>query len=1585
MRKQCLFVALLLSFFSLSLLAERRSEDEARRIAANYLQLSSQSNALRRAKQQGGGSVSPYYVYNSDKGGFAIISGSDRLPALIGYSDQGNFDPNDPSLPDNLRYWLEYASQATTLVETNPSAATLPEKNYGKDYGPLLGNINFNQNYPYNKQCPQGTYTGCMATAMSQVLAYHKYPAQGSGWSGVNYNGYYYSADLSTPAFDWDNLLPDYKGVNATARQEDAVAQLHYYVGLALELHYGTDATAGVSTKYCTALRDNFSYNKYVSLINRDCFTYGEWVDILLNEFEHGRPVLYDGVSGSGGHAFVIDGYRASDGMFHVNWGWGSVSNGYFNITMLNPTTTGIGASLSSGFSAYQDAVINITPEQEVGTYYTPIYSYANGYISSTSIGEVIPAGYSANIGVNYMANYSDKAFSGRFGVVVMQGDTEMQRIEVGSVSGRASTFDLNNEVVFSGSSWTVPSLPDGDYRVYVYVEQSGYPASILHTHTSRPNYLNMHMRDGKATFSMTDSYPTSLQLGNWNIDQQQMTMSDNRITVDVTNTGTSVENGQFALQFDAPHRLTQVLKTEQVRILPGETRTLTFWVDLLEYGTYTVHGLNMDRMNTGGKTVLLSDKKVFHIYRDVQTTRNMLRDRLAELQNIINTASYGNEEGQYPSSARDQLQTAINNTAAQNYNSMEVAKVQSLYDQLEQAADAFFRSMNVSVVTKKWSYVGDAPVTTGWSLGALENPAYFGISVSASELAPYRGGKIVGISALFGRRTSYQSPQPNDLTTQVLLLDYNGHPGERVLASSDNVHPTTQTYEDFYFNEPYVIGDVGVMAVCKTIQHKDFYSAMGACGDVAKPGACWLNNGNGWEDIYYTYGSTASAHAIKLIIQGGQTNIVDAVLEDVTAEPVMVNQPIVVKGYVKNAYHKNINKVTLQYTMDDGTLGNAIIDLNIEPEGREAFTLNLPAFSQAKLHTMQLRILTVDGMNDMVESNSNVRITMPVSNKNYVRNVVVEDHVSSECPYSPRSITTYEAMKQAFGERFIGISVHTDHDPVNTDPMAFPGYGYNQLLTACPTTPSGLVDRKAQLYTTLFPDALRTMIEEESRMAVAQVAAEAAYDPATRKITVQTKTEFGFDYSNADYRLCYVIVEDQVGPYNQRGQGTVLHDNVAREIVTDYKGLAGVLPQYAVAGHTYDYACRFSMPDNVDQPEHVRIITLLLDGVTGHVLNASSAAVTIEKGSDTPNIDDIDKEQGTDDNPQEDDEEDEDDFEFEFDDDGFLVINVTLKDGVELNETDDNLPTDILHYVRHFDNTSWQQLYVPFAIPYKYWKKNFEVAEWKELRQFDRDGDGVADSTALRFDLLGEGDDVMPNRPYLIRAKEVGKHEITLPKALISITKRNDIQTATDFARIDIKGGYETLDRLNEKGYYTFLPDGRFALTDNPDDELASMRWYMTITDPVSGQTYAPNAVSFCVGSEFIEESTEQEGEESDGDGEITDGEGEESGDDGEITDGDGEKTEGDGEKTEGDGEETEGDGEKTEGDGEKTEVDGEKTEGDGEKTEGDIKTTVEAVEVLDPKKRRIYSLDGRFVGNSFEKLRPGIYIQNGRKVRKK
>ena len=101
------------------------------------------------------------------------------------------------------------------------------------------------------------------------------------------------------------------------------------------------------------ALSTYFKYN--CQEIHKSDYTNSNWIALMKTEIDNHRPVIYSGNSlGSGGHAFVLDGYNNSN-QFHFNWGWGGTNDGFFAIGSLNPMG-------SDGFDSNNCAIIGITP-----------------------------------------------------------------------------------------------------------------------------------------------------------------------------------------------------------------------------------------------------------------------------------------------------------------------------------------------------------------------------------------------------------------------------------------------------------------------------------------------------------------------------------------------------------------------------------------------------------------------------------------------------------------------------------------------------------------------------------------------------------------------------------------------------------------------------------------------------------------------------------------------------------------------------------------------------------------------------------------------------------------------------------------------------------------------------------------------------------------------------------------------------------------------------------------------------------------------------------------------------------------------
>lgn len=327
-----------------------------------------------------------YHVFNiGASNGFVIVSGSDLTPDIIGYTDEGAFDAQN--IPDNMKEWLqEYTNQIAWMEkqgEATASASKVRKAPAGvkASIAPMIETL-WNQGAPYNYLCPDFfTYgksaTGCLATAMAQILYYHNqksgFPTGtkkdidaydcATNWGGlgkVHVNACPYKP---LPTFDWANMQKTYTGKEETSDVKAlAVAKLMQYCGAAIGMDYANAANGGsaANSNIVPELIEYFGFDERVKYCKRTKYTTTEWENLIYQELAAGRPVLYGGSSTGGGHGFVCDGYDA-DGYFHINWGWGGAGNGYYLLNVANPHETGIGAGTSSdGYTMNQDIVIGI-------------------------------------------------------------------------------------------------------------------------------------------------------------------------------------------------------------------------------------------------------------------------------------------------------------------------------------------------------------------------------------------------------------------------------------------------------------------------------------------------------------------------------------------------------------------------------------------------------------------------------------------------------------------------------------------------------------------------------------------------------------------------------------------------------------------------------------------------------------------------------------------------------------------------------------------------------------------------------------------------------------------------------------------------------------------------------------------------------------------------------------------------------------------------------------------------------------------------------------------------------------------------
>lgn len=337
------------------------------------------------------------YIFDVNEGsGFVIVSGDDAVMPVLGYSTENIFPAQVTN--NEVAYWLKgYNDQISYVIANQLTATPRVAEAWSRllQHQPQQGNTaakpanispmlstNWDQMNPYwsgtllyNNLCPAGTPTGCVATAMAQIMNYWQFPVSGTGSHTYNSSteGGILSADFDT-TYDWDNMPAQLSGSSSSA-QKNAVALLMYHCGVSVEMDYdlaengGSGAYVinyyGYYNESCSqdALVDYFGYDEEIEGLIRDYYSDAVWISKLKTELDEGRPILYTGFGDLGGHAFVFDGYNddANDVFFHINWGWSGNSNGYFLIDDLSPDALGVGGG-GGNFNSGQEALINIKP-----------------------------------------------------------------------------------------------------------------------------------------------------------------------------------------------------------------------------------------------------------------------------------------------------------------------------------------------------------------------------------------------------------------------------------------------------------------------------------------------------------------------------------------------------------------------------------------------------------------------------------------------------------------------------------------------------------------------------------------------------------------------------------------------------------------------------------------------------------------------------------------------------------------------------------------------------------------------------------------------------------------------------------------------------------------------------------------------------------------------------------------------------------------------------------------------------------------------------------------------------------------------
>jgi len=410
MRIKILFIGVLLAAISFNTYAKKVEMSLAKKVAINFFYQkinqfdhSTNLSEIRIVDMQ---LVDQAYWIVNLKNGWVVVSADDVMTPVIGYNFSGEF-PKKADQGYNLKSWMQYFTDQVNFIIANhveASSQTTQEwtkyktddisslniKGVENEVVPLLS-CTWNQDNPYNILCPEDeagpgghVYVGCVATAMSQIMYYWRYPNQGSGQHSY-YDPPYgtLTANFGNSTYDWDAMQD-----NIVSSNPWEIAELGFHAAVSVDMSFSPDGSGSYSWDVPYALRNYFNYSNSAQYVEKSNYSFSTWESMIQSDLDQGHPLYYSGFSNAGGHAFVFDGYQGSN-YYHINLGWSGSSNGYYTLQDV------------AGFSGGQGMVKGIVPNDSnypyIASGQTVFTEFSGSFTDGSGPVENYPAGTSAS------------------------------------------------------------------------------------------------------------------------------------------------------------------------------------------------------------------------------------------------------------------------------------------------------------------------------------------------------------------------------------------------------------------------------------------------------------------------------------------------------------------------------------------------------------------------------------------------------------------------------------------------------------------------------------------------------------------------------------------------------------------------------------------------------------------------------------------------------------------------------------------------------------------------------------------------------------------------------------------------------------------------------------------------------------------------------------------------------------------------------------------------------------------------------------------------------------------------------------
>lgn len=1111
-----------------------------------------------------------FYVFNRTGGGYVIVSADDQISEpILGYSTTGYFCYEN--LPEDAKYWIDSYADRIAASKSIPNKSKEQDNNaIGKEIPPLLGDLKWNQWSPYNLLCPEidGILppTGCVATAMAQIMRYHKWPEHGNGSVSYNWNGTTLHTNLAQSTYNWYILKNEYL-YDDNDESVVTLATLMRDVGYSVNMNYSPTGSGASDGMVEQALKNNFNYSAlflpYWMIDNQQY-----WNELIKTELEAGRPVYYSGqADDQSGHAFVCDG-SDSNGFFHFNFGWGGELNGYY---------------LSS------ELIYSYNPNIVIGI--SPKYQNPNILFGKARNGVKIQNDW-IRIEIDVFSTLPDLSCECAYALENLHtGDITYHKI------GSSSSFFI------AEYSPGAVDLQDGIYRIYPVIKaiQDEKWQKVIFSDSDQP-YIDIPVENG--TFVLPEK---NIWVINGCTYRQK---SDDLVELIEA---TPDENGKISIPdfitIDGQCYWISYLISQSVINNVDELKTL-------EIGRKLILLFDCPKLST---VIFTSDAGAYSEFYNCENLENViLPHNLAEYNVIIqnNNKIKGID---FPSTNESLKIYANSLNGGVNYILHTFIPPTITGSSPNGKEDIIFHIPNgykdiyESAGFKGYNLIDDVELTQsskidwGYSVGRNTSNLGFGhtsggdlaLYMDSEALAPYIGKKITSVNYYVNEN------YPTSIFVSGVDRDF-------VRTNLTPINEHDFLWYTYHFDQPYIITGESIYV---GLGFNDCISGTFSTTDyeVGEQTFYREKNNEQWVPVGTVCVMRPWPVAMSVVIEGEELPV-DIVLHNITSKgknieskkndnieyykaPALVDGNVcTIQMLVQNRSSEKINQITASININDDEL-QVDIPCLLSPNMVTVLDFDIPASDLALENSISVDIIKGNDKPDCMANKKNIDIINLSKYTKYPKTNVVEGFFWDNERESELIISTIEDIRKKYGDSTIGILIGYNDEPINyTIPKQNQAYTHMNLLL--------FTSRKEDYATDSIPDFERILSIESNSYGMVEKTIAILDDD---RCEVSSEIKIGGTANGNDFTVAYAVIENQVGPLSYKTmdftQKEAILDGYARGIFPDTYG-EFCLPEKIEKDVSYSVFQSFELPNSIQDRNNIEIVALLINR-NGEIVNA--------------------------------------------------------------------------------------------------------------------------------------------------------------------------------------------------------------------------------------------------------------------------------------------------------------------------------------------------------------------------------------------